>query len=125
MRPCLPWRDIETDGVLVVNHHPRRAQISPAFFRIVGNIDAAGADVPSAIQLEPARRRESQKIDVFAAANILQHGPVMNHALAEYALRALDRLRHSETNPSALRSCGMPRLKPSRLVEPSELTRTR
>ena len=72
-------RDIETDGVLVMNHHPRRAQVGPAFFRIVGNIDAAGADIPAAVELEPARRRERQNIYIFAALNIFQHRPVAHH----------------------------------------------
>src|SRR4030095_8373022 len=73
------WRDIEAHRVLIVNHDAGRAQIGPAFFRIMGDIDAAGPDVPSTVQLKPARRRKSQKIDVLAATNILQHGPFFNH----------------------------------------------
>ncbi len=51
-------RDVKADGILVVDHHPRRAEIGPALFGIVGNIDAAGADIPPAVKFEPARRRE-------------------------------------------------------------------
>src|SRR5215813_2954998 len=71
--------DIEAHRVPVVNHDARRTQVSPAFFRIVGDINAAGADVPATILLEPTRSRKRQKIDVFAAANVFQHGSFSNH----------------------------------------------
>src|SRR5215510_15267956 len=105
--------DIEAHRVPVVNHDARRTQVSPAFFGIVGDIDAAGADVPAAVLLEPARGRKRQKIDVFAAANVFQHGSFSNHGWRNIVL---DLLRHSETNPNALRFCGIPKLRPSRLV---------
>src|SRR5262245_34134566 len=71
--------NIEAHRVLIVNHDARRAQVSPAFFRIMGDINAAGADVPTAILLEPTRGRKRQKIDVFAAANVFQHGSFSNY----------------------------------------------
>src|SRR5215510_10481747 len=39
--------------------------------------------------------------------------------------RVFDLLRHFETNPNALRFCGILKLRPSRLVELNELIRTR
>src|SRR5262245_921099 len=51
-------------------------------------------------------------------------GPSLTTVGGTY-LRVLDFFRHSETNPNALRFCGIPKVNPSRLVEPNELIRTR
>jgi len=71
-----------------VNHHTRRAKIRPAFFGIVGDVDAAGADVPAAVELEPARRREFENVDIVAPLNIFQHWTVAHHA-RRYMLQVL------------------------------------
>src|SRR5262249_27472509 len=50
--------NIEAHRVPVVNHDARRTQVSPAFFGIMGDINAAGADAPTAVLLEPTRGRK-------------------------------------------------------------------
>src|SRR5262245_60677927 len=116
--------NVEPHGILIVNHHPRRAKVGPPFFRVVGDIDAAGSDIPPAVQLKPAWRRKRQDIDILAMLNIFSTGPSRT-TTGGICLSAFDLLRHSATNSSELRCCGMPKLSPSRLVEPSELTKTR
>src|SRR5262249_59897891 len=61
----------------------------------MGDINAAGADVPAAVLLEPTRGRKRQKIDVFAAANVLQYGSFSNYGWRNIfeSLRSLAPLR--------------------------------
>jgi hypothetical protein len=74
-----PGSDIKPDRVLIMNHYPCRAEVGPAFLRIVGDVDATRADISAAVQFEPARCREGQDVHVFAALNIFQHRPVAHH----------------------------------------------
>src|SRR5262245_6135937 len=71
--------DIKPDGVLVVDHNASGAQVGPTFFGIVGDVNAASADVPAAILLEPTRSRKRQKIDIFSTMHVLECGSFFNH----------------------------------------------
>src|SRR6516225_6862581 len=112
--PVPPWRDIKADSVLVMNHHPRRAEIGPAFLRIMRDVDASRPNVSSAVQFEPPRRRESQNIHISSALNVFQHRSVAHHPRGKMLqlLRATapfrnkfhgaQILRHAETKPEPL-----------------------
>src|SRR6476646_3125646 len=81
--PMPSRRDIEADGVLVMNHHTRTAEIGPAFFGIMCDVYASRADVPAAVQFKPPRRRESQNIHISSALNVFQHRSIAYHARGE------------------------------------------
>ena len=53
----LAGRDVKSQLVLVVDHHPVSAVIDPALIGIARNIDAAGADITTAVFVVPKWRR--------------------------------------------------------------------
>src|ERR1051325_2792946 len=68
--PVLAGRDVEADRVLVVDHDAVGAVIHPTLVGVFGDVDAAGADVASAVVLVPFRRWEFEDVDVAVALNV-------------------------------------------------------
>ncbi len=71
-------RDIEADGLLIVNHHTVGAYVEPTLFRISGNRQMPGADVASAVADVVARRREAQNVDILLFPDILHERSFFN-----------------------------------------------
>ena len=74
----LARRDVEAELVLVVDHHPVAAEVDPAVVLVAGDVEAAGADVATAVVLVPLRRRENGHVDVRAALHVLEDRAVLH-----------------------------------------------
>jgi len=61
----LARRNVERDGILSLEHHTISAGVDPAFLGILGNHQVVGADVATAVELMPARHRETFQVDTF------------------------------------------------------------
>src|SRR5207245_3906619 len=68
LAPVLPGRDIEAEPRLVVDHHAIRAEVHPPLVRIARDVEAAGPEIPSAVELVPLWSGEDQAVDMAAAA---------------------------------------------------------
>ncbi len=86
----LAGRDVEADGVLVVDHHAIAAEVHPPVVGILGDIERAGADVAAAVELVPLRGGELEYVDLGTAHDILKDGTVL-HDLRHDVRNALAR----------------------------------
>src|SRR5213594_1206844 len=71
-------RDIETDRILVVNHHPVGPPVDPALVRIARNIDAARAYVAPTIILMPFRGWKFEQVDISISVHVLEKRALLN-----------------------------------------------
>src|SRR5205807_7999841 len=72
-------RDIETQRVLVVDHHTVSSQIYPTLVGIASDIHGAGPDIPAAVQLVPFRGRELPHVDVLAPKDVLHYRAIFDY----------------------------------------------
>src|SRR5215813_10285881 len=68
----LPWRNVESHLVLIMNHDSVGAVVHPALVRVAGYIDASSTDVATTILIVPERRWKLKHIDVAVFVNIIE-----------------------------------------------------
>ena len=73
----LAWRDVEPDGVLVMNHDTVGPPVDPALVRVAGDVDAPSSDIASPIMLMPLWGRELKQVDILFFVDILKKGTIL------------------------------------------------
>ncbi len=76
----LAWRDVEADGLLVVDHYAVGAAVDPALVRIAGDVEAAGADIATPVGVVPFRCWKDRDVDCIARDRVLENWSVVHVA---------------------------------------------
>ena len=87
--------NIQTDFVLVLQHHAIAADVFDSGFRIARDNQMSRTEVTSAVAGMPARHRELHQVDFITALNILKDGP-----LGDYI--GFDRLHCAQTSSQCI-----------------------
>ena len=72
-------RNVETNGVLIMNYNSVGSPVDPSLIGITGDIDASRPNVATAIMFMPLRGRKLKEIDVLFFIDILKKGAFLDH----------------------------------------------
>ena len=77
--PLFAGRDVEREGVAIVDHDTIAAQIHPSFIDISTDHNVSGTEITAAIFFVPLRRRQREKIDIVPFDYIFENRTAGNH----------------------------------------------
>ena len=71
--PLFAGRDIEREGVAIMDHDPIAAQVDPAFIDVPADHDVSRTEITAAVILVPLRRRQREKIDIVPFHDVFEN----------------------------------------------------